>query len=352
MRSDPKIGWILLIHQLPPKPTSLRVSLWRKLQRLGAISIKNSVYLLPFNDKTQEDFQWLKQEIEGVGGEAAVFHADAVEGSTDSEIISLFRKQRSEEFAQVAAGLDGLAGSIREQKRGGYLSIARINTCETELEKLHKELERILAVDFFDAPNRPTARAAYERCHSLLQSSQNRNRAATDKAKGETVKLSEYQGRRWVTRRNLFVDRLAAIWLLKRFLDKRPRFYFVDDGKIIEGAIRFEMYGAEFTHRGEDCTFETMIKEFGLTSNLGLRHVAEIIHDIDLKDNKFNHFEAEGVKAIISGLAGHIKDDRKLIPQVLPLFDGLYELFNQTDVSKKKMTGNDKRTSRRKSKRK
>jgi hypothetical protein len=344
--------WILLIHQLPPKPTNLRVSIWRKLQKLGAVSIKNSVYVLPYNDKTNEDFQWLKQEIESLSGEATVFRADAVEGATDSEIISLFQKQRNDEYAQVTAELDGLTGAIREQKRGGHLSAGRINTYETEIEKLHKELERILAVDFFDAANRLIASAAYKRCRNLLQSSQNRAVTGMAKTTGMVVNLSEYQGRRWVTRRNLFIDRLAAIWLIKRFIDKRPRFYFVADGEAIEGAVHFDMYGAEFTHRGEDCTFETMIKEFALISDSGLRDVAEVVHDIDLKDNKFNRFEAAGVKAVIRGLADHLQNDRKLIQQVLPLFDGLYKLFSQTELPEKEKTANDKRAYSQKTKRK
>src|SRR5262245_3563037 len=123
--------WILLIHQLPPHPTNLRVRIWRKLQKLGSVAVKNSVYVLPFTEKTHEDFQWLKQEIDGEGGEATVFRAGAVEGATDKEIINLFRKTRDEEYGQVAAELDGLTGAIREQKRGGHLSAGRISHYET-----------------------------------------------------------------------------------------------------------------------------------------------------------------------------------------------------------------------------
>src|SRR3989441_11184793 len=114
--SAQKLEWILLIHQLPPKPTNLRVRIWRKLQKLGAISIKNSVYVLPSNEKTHEDFQWLKQEIESAGGEAAVFRAGAVQGATDEEIIAAFRRARDEEYAQVTAELEGLAGAVRGQR--------------------------------------------------------------------------------------------------------------------------------------------------------------------------------------------------------------------------------------------
>ena len=139
--------WILLIHQLPPRPTNLRVRIWRKLQKLGAVNIKNSVYVLPANEKTNEDFQWLKQEIESAGGEAVVFRADAVEGTTDREIIAAFRKARDQEFAEIAAGLDGLAGSVREQARSKHLSAGRLAAHETELDRLHTELERVIEQD-------------------------------------------------------------------------------------------------------------------------------------------------------------------------------------------------------------
>src|ERR1041384_5853279 len=132
-------NWILLIHQLPPKPTNLRVRTWRKLQRLGAVAIKNSVYVLPFNEKTHEDFQWLKQEIEASGGEATVFRAGSVEGATDDEIIKAFGKARDEDYARITAELEALTGAIRQQKRGGHLSAGRLSNYESELDRLHAE---------------------------------------------------------------------------------------------------------------------------------------------------------------------------------------------------------------------
>src|SRR3954464_14695607 len=132
-----KPEWVLLIHQLPPRPTNLRVRIWRKLQKVGAVAIKNSVYVLPANDKTNEDFQWLKQEVESAGGEAAVFRADAVEGATEKEIISAFQKARDAEFAEITAQLNGLRGSIKEQTRAQHLSAGRLAAHESELDRLH-----------------------------------------------------------------------------------------------------------------------------------------------------------------------------------------------------------------------
>ena len=332
----PKHDWILLIHQLPPKPTNLRVRIWRKLQKLGAVAIKNSVYVLPATEQAHEDFQWLKQEIESAGGEAAVFRAGSVEGATDEDLIAAFRKARDEEFAAIAVQFDGLTGAIREQSRGKHLSAGRLSAHESEIEKLHVELERVAANDFFDAPGRAAALSAYERCQKAMHAAQgSAGKAAGSTTKAGSLDVAKFQGQRWVTRRNLHIDRLASAWLIKQFIDKRPRFHFVGDGETIEGAISFDMFGAEFTHHGEDCTFETMLKQFGLATSQGLRKIGEIVHDIDLKDDKFHRLEAAGLNAIIDGLSKVLRDDRRLLQQTGIVFDGLYALLSKEAEKKR-----------------
>src|SRR5436853_6883288 len=167
--SAKKHEWILLIHQLPPKPTNLRVRIWRKLQKLGAVAIKNSVYVLPANEKTHEDFQWLKQEIESAGGEATVFQAASVEGATEEEIMATFRKARDEEFAAIAAEIDGLCGAVSQQTREKHLPVGRLARHESELDKLHSQLENVMANDFFSADGRAHALAAYDRCQNAIR---------------------------------------------------------------------------------------------------------------------------------------------------------------------------------------
>ena len=327
-RNASSLRWILLVHQLPPRPTNLRVRIWRKLQKLGAIAIKNSVYVLPANEKTNEDFQWLKQEVESAGGEAAVFRAGAVEGATDQEIIDAFRTARDDEFAAIAAEFDGLTGRVREQSRAKHLSPARLAAHETELDRLHSELQHVIANDFFDAKGRAAAVSAYERCQKAIRSSQTPAKKSNTRArKTGALSVSDYQNRRWVTRRNLHIDRLASAWLISRFIDKRPRFYFVGDNETLDGAIPFDMFGAEFTHQGDDCTFETLLKRFGLTDVKALRDIAEIVHDIDLKDDKFNRLEATGLNAVITGAAESLRNDRKLLQQSGSVLDGLFAGF-------------------------
>src|SRR5437879_2619534 len=222
--SAKKPEWILLIHQLPPKPTNLRVRIWRKLQKLGAVAIKNSVYVLPANEKTHEDFQWLRQEIESAGGEATVFQAGSVEGAADEEIIEAFRKARDEEFAAITAELDGLTGAIRGQNRGKHLSAGRLAAHETEIDKLHSQVEGIIANDFFNADGRVPALAAYERCQKAIRRSPGPvSKATSSTIKSGTLDLARYQGRRWMTRRNLHIDRLASAWLIRQFIRSEER---------------------------------------------------------------------------------------------------------------------------------
>ena len=345
-KSEAKREWLLLVHLLPQRPTSLRVRTWRKLQKLGAVTVKNSVYVLPFDEKSHEDFQWLKQEIEEAGGEAAVFRAGSVEGATDDEIVESFRQARDSEYEKLAAEFDGLTGSVVEQRRGGHLSPGRLSSHEAGLDRLHAELERVVTTDFFDAKGRAAAESAYERCRKAIRASQSRRTKRAKRGDGEGAELdrSRYRGRRWVTRRNLHIDRLSSAWLIRQFIDSRARFYFVEEGETVDGGVPFDMFGAEFTHHGEDCTFETLIKRFGLSENRGLRAIAEIVHDIDLKDDKFNRLEAAGLNAAVLGLAELLKDDRKLLRQCAVIFDGLYALLSG-EAAKGRGTGDGKKRS-------
>src|ERR1043166_9668769 len=348
-RNASSLRWILLVHQLPPRPTNLRVRIWRKLQKLGAVAIKNSVYVLPANEKTNEDLQWLRQEIESAGGEAAIFRADSVAGTTDREIIAAFRKARDAEFAEITSRLDKLAAAIREQTRSRHLSAGRLAAHEAELDGLHAELERVVANDFFEARGRNSALSAYQRCQTVMRAAQAPPSNEPKRSRrSDTLPVGDYQGRRWMTRRNIHIDRLASAWLIKQFIDKHPRFHFVAEGEQVDNAIPFDMFGADFTHHGEDCTFETMLKRFGLTDVKGLRALAEIVHDIDLKDDKFQRLEAAGVEALIDGFSETFPDDRKRLQHVSVIFDGLFRLFNKPSGNKPRKAPSKRKTSRKK----
>ncbi len=315
-------AWLLLVHHLPARPTRLRVRVWRQLQRLGAVAVKNSVYVLPSTDKTREDFTWLQQEIESGGGEAVVFESSTVAGATDEEIIAAFRRERDAAYARLATALGGLARRITNRQGAAPREMEEF---EMEVGRMQIELNAIGETDIFKAPKRADAEAALSRCRGLLRSTQKRGSATTRTGRqAERRDTAKYQGRLWVTRPRPHIDRCASAWLISRFIDRRPRFGFAADLGEIGGGIPFDMSGAEFGHRGEDCTYETLMKLFGLERDGAVAAIGEIVHDVDLKDRKFGRPEGIGVDAVLRGLAEQVRDDRKLLREAMAVFDGLH----------------------------
>jgi hypothetical protein len=240
--------WLLLIHQLPPTPNYLRVKVRRRLQRLGAIALKQTVYLLPNTDEALEDFQWLRQEIDAASGSAIIVESRLVEGITDREVAA------------------ALAGERRDKH----------------------------ALESPAAPQRVTP------------------------------------GRTWVTRADVHVDRIASAWLIRRFIDPKARFKFVPGRAYTpkRGELRFDMSGGEYTHVGDDCTFQTLLKTFRLRDT-GLTALGEIIHDIDVKDDRFRRPETQGVQSMIRGIVRATANDRLRLERGAAMFDDLYQSFSR-----------------------
>jgi hypothetical protein len=154
-----------------------------------------------------------------------------------------------------------------------------------------------------------------------------------DASPGETPKTSganALQGRVWVTRQGLHVDRIASAWLIRRFIDPQGRFKFVPAKGYVPQAdeVRFDMFEAEFTHEGDRCTFEVLLARVGL-ADPALTTIGEIVHDIDLKDGKFGRDETSGIARLIEGVAMLSKDDGQRLERGATVFDDLYESFRR-----------------------
>src|SRR5262245_1781436 len=228
MPDVPRHPWLVLVHHLPPRPTRLRVRAWRQLQKLGAVAIKNSVYVLPASDRTLEDFTWLQQEINSRGGGAVLFRAQAVAGATDDEITAAFRQARKEDYERLTAALGALARRIAGARLDADPAPSGAAALESEVEAMQNELTRIKELDVFMAPGRREAAGLLERCRRLLRSAQGRAAGRSGRAASKPGRrdAAQYQGRLWVTRPRPHIDRCASAWLIRRFIDRRPRFAF------------------------------------------------------------------------------------------------------------------------------
>lgn len=285
-------GWLLLIHQIPPKPPYLRAKIARRLQQVGAVPVKNSVYVLPAGKSAQEDFQWISREIVKGGGDATICEARFVEGLKDPAVKRMFNDARDADYRALAEAARAAAG-LTDAPR------------DAEVVRLRQRLSDVAEIDFFSAPGR----AATESAIRKLQGREN-----PDPIRPARLSPSAYRGRTWVTRQGIHIDRIASAWLIRGFIDPRARFRFVP-GKAYEprkGDLRFDMFEGEFTHEGDNCSFETLLERFGL-EDPALRAVAEIVHDIDLKDRKFKREEAAGIDRLIAGICmAHASDDDRL----------------------------------------
>src|SRR3989442_3149286 len=287
--------WLLLIHQLPPKPDYFRVKIWRRLQRIGAVAIKNSVYVLPHTEQASEDFQWLRREIVAGGGEASVCQAAFVDGLSDGQIEALFRAQRDAEYAELARAAAEVA---RESGGGGESS--------GEVARLERRLAEIVALDHFGATGRRAAGTALNRARQ-------RHKPPGPRAAASRP-TRPVHGRTWVTRSGVHVDRIASAWLIRRFIDPKARFRFVaaQDARAAPDELRFDMFEAEYTHEGDPCTFVTLVARVGL-ADPGLTAIADLVHDIDCKDGKFGRSETAGLERMIAGIGRrHAGDEARL----------------------------------------
>jgi hypothetical protein len=243
--------WLLLIHQLPPKPDYLRVKVRRRLQKIGAVPLKSSVYVLRNIDDAVEDFIWLIREIEADGGTAMLCEAAFIDGITDEEIDAMLTTN---------------VGATRRESA-----------------------------------------AAPERVEP---------------------------GQTWVTRTGVKVDRISSAWLIRRFIDPDARFKFVPPRgyEPSSGERRFDMYEAEYAHEGDRCTFQTLVARFGL-EDPALRAIAEIVHDIDCKDEQFGRPETAGIASLIRGIVQSTDDDPERIERGSPILDVLYASFQSNRAS-------------------
>ncbi len=316
--------WLLLLHQVPPKPSYFRVKIWRRLQHLGAVAVKNAAYVLPNREQAWEDFEWIAREIIDAGGGAALCEVRFVGGLSDEAVEAMFREARDTDYAEVAEGARTLAEALADPSESADRQHADVTP---QIERLRKRLAEITSIDFFAAPGRAKAEAAI----ADLEAAMHMDDGGSPGSPAGSEHLGALRGRTWVTRAGVHVDRIASAWLIRQFVDPEAHFRFVD-GRThtpAEGEIRFDMFEAEFTHVGDRCTFE-VLKERAAPDDAALRAIAEIVHDIDLKDGKFGRPEAAGVERMIAGIQEGTPSDEERLARGAVLFEGLYRAFGGT----------------------
>ena len=303
--------WLVFSYSLLSRLGSgTRVGLWRRLQRLGAVVLKNGLYVLPDREDCREAFQWLAQEVQQAKGDAIVMNVDRFESMSESELIKLFHNACKEKYEQLDQQIAALEKSLHARsQRKNLLLISK------KLMKLEQGYEDVTRLDFFDSPYGVHVAT---RLRHLKQSLSQESPAIKTRP---AAALAAYRDRRWVTRPRPHVDRLACAWLIRQFINPTAVIRYSTQPDPDE--VRFDMRGAEFGHEGNRCTFETMLLRFGL-SDPALQAIAEIVHEIDLRDGRYARPEVAGLDVILKGWLLEKLSDQELESHGVSLFQAMH----------------------------
>ncbi len=314
--------WLLFVHQLPASPSNLRVRTWRRLQQLGALAVKQAVFVLPDTATAREDFEWLKGEVASAGGDAHVFTAGSIDAWSDDALVEEFRAARQAAYGALGGDVEQVLTRVNATTRPRGTRAPAVPRLVAVFRDRLATLERI---DFFGSAGR-------DRVAALVTQLEARTRTApreiTRALASGPIDVTAYTRRMWVTRPRPGVDRMSSAWLIRRFVDPGARFAFAADRTTLPApdAIPFDMFGVEFSHRGDDCTFETLCAVFGIEQPAVAR-IAAIVHDLDLKDGRHGAPEVPTVGALIDGLQLSTADDDLLLERGITLFESLYHAF-------------------------
>lgn len=301
------LAWLLLLVRLPATHSTERVAIWRKLKKSGAIQIQTSTYILPDDPPRYETFQWLTQHIRDAGGDATLVRAREIDGFSNERLIELFKAARTKEYA-----------SLREMLRPLTASPRRTSNFGVKVDRIRKQFREIRETDFFDSPKAKDIEMALRK----LEGAQLKSKPQPK------LESRDFRGRVWLTRPRPEIDRVGSAWLIRKSIDPNAKFAFESRRTANRRVLTFDMLDGDFSHDGDDCTFETLIRRFGIEDK-AVRKIAEMIHDADLDDDKFQRNECVGIDRILKGWAKQGLPDKEILRRGFECFDALYTFLQR-----------------------
>jgi len=296
--------WLTLVSTLPARNTAARMRLWRAIKNLGCATLRDGVYLLPLNSQTEAALRALSAEVRAAGGSAEVLHVLA-DAAQQASFLRLF--DRSEDYGRLLA-------AIRAALNNPDPKAARV---------LRREFNAIAATDHFPGDARRQVEAALAELTAIASGEPRPGRGAISR-----LASVDFQGRTWATRRNIWVDRMACGWLVRRFIDRKARFVWLDNPKKCpKSALGFDFDGATFTHVDDRVSFEVLAISFGLDTDPAITRIAAIVHCLDVGGAPVA--EAAGIEAVLAGLRSSAPNDDKRLTEASRVFDSLYHNYQQ-----------------------
>jgi hypothetical protein len=312
-----KPSWLLLIASLPTAGATARMRLWRAIKNLGCVPLRDGAYLLPDQDGHATTLAELAEQTNEDGGQAWVVHVASRSAEDEASFLALF--DRSSEYAEFI----GRLGPARQ----ALASQSPVEVTRT-LKRLRKELDAIQRVDFFPNEASLNADANWADFEDVANAVMSPDEPHPEQRSIPRLDVAHYQGRTWATRRNLWADRVASAWLIRRFIDRKAKFMWLENpAHCPKDALGFDFDGAAFTHVGDKVSFEVLLASFGLKDDPALVQLAALIHALDIGGSTTP--QASGFESILSGARARHEDDDALLADIGNVLDSLYTHFSK-----------------------
>ncbi len=312
--------FLALLTSLPTGNSTIRMRVWRALKSTGCGVLRDGVYLLPVASPQAAALAAAESEIKAAGGFAMTVELNLKTAAQLEHVRKLF--DRSEEYGALVARMAAARTSLRKFGK---------RKADTLVQRLHRSLEELSGIDFY--PGEASQQAA-DALAALREALKPLAAGEPHPAKGKIRRLNaaKYRGRLWATRKDLWVDRMASAWLIKRFIDEKAKFAWIDGPRSRpKRAIGFDFDGAEFTHVDSHVTFEVLLASFGLDNDPALASIGSAVHFLDV--GGIPVADARGLETLLRGIKTKARGDDATLAEASKAFDLFYSAYSKKETA-------------------
>lgn len=309
--------FLALLTSLPTGNSTLRMRVWRALKVTGCGVLRDGVYILPADASQASALAEAEALVRGAGGFAMTVEMNLKTSAQLEHVRKLF--DRSSEYGALVARIGAARPALQRLGK---------RKADTLVQRLRRVFDELGGIDFFPAQAQLQARDALAALEHEAQRLVSPGEPHPAKRKVHRLDPARYRNRTWATRKDLWVDRLASAWLIKRFVDRNARFVWIDRPRDRpRGSIGFDFDGAEFTHVESRVTFEVLLASFGLDGDRALASIGGAVHFLDT--GGIPVAEAKGLETILRGIKAKARGDNALAAEANKVFDFLYSAYAQ-----------------------
>lgn len=304
-----------LVLSLPARNSTLRMRAWRALKEAGCGVLRDGLYVLPAEAAGDGALDRIESEIRAEGGFAMRVELRPKAAAHLTQLRGLF--DRGTEYGALVQRIDAAGRSI--ERLGSRKAL-------TALRRLERGFDKLSRTDFFPGEAKAQAAASLAGLKLRYREAYTGGEPRSSQRQLRSRSAGRYRARMWTTRANLWVDRLASAWLVKRFIDREAKFaWFERPSQRPKGAIGFDFDGAEFTHVRNRVTYEVLMESFGLESDAALAQIGAAVHFLDV--GGIPVADARGLETMLRGIKEKARGDDALLTEAMRIFDLLYSAY-------------------------